>query len=91
MALLLAEANRIIEGATATARELKVEISVTVCDAGGRLVALNRMDGAFATSIASGRRGLGHLARHHAPSQRHDDRRCRPPGPAPATGTGSTG
>jgi len=50
VAVLLAEANRIIEGATATARELKVEISVTVCDADGRLVALNRMDGALATS-----------------------------------------
>lgn len=50
MALLLAEADRIIEGAIAKARELKVEISVTVCDADGRLVALKRMDGAFATS-----------------------------------------
>jgi glc operon protein GlcG len=48
MAVTLAEAHRIMEGAIAKARELKAEISVTVCDANGRLVALNRMDGALA-------------------------------------------
>jgi uncharacterized protein GlcG (DUF336 family) len=50
MTLTLAEAHRIIEGAIAQAQELKVEISVTICDANGRLIALNRMDGAFAES-----------------------------------------
>jgi glc operon protein GlcG len=50
MTVTLAEAHRIIEGAIAKARELKAEISVTVCDANGRLVALNRMDGALAES-----------------------------------------
>ncbi len=48
MTVTLTEAQRIIEGAIARARELKAEISVTVCDANGRLIALNRMDGALA-------------------------------------------
>ncbi len=47
MALTLAEANRIIEGALAQAAEFNIKVSVAVCDAGGRLVALNRMDGAI--------------------------------------------
>ena len=47
MALTLAEANRIIEGALAQAAEFNINVSVAVCDAGGRLVALNRMDGAI--------------------------------------------
>jgi uncharacterized protein GlcG (DUF336 family) len=51
MALTLAEANRIIEGAIARARELNIKISVAVCDAGGRLIAFNRMDGAIFASV----------------------------------------
>ena len=47
MALTLAEANRVVEGAIAHAQELNIKVSVAVCDAGGRLVALNRMDGAI--------------------------------------------
>lgn len=47
MALTLAEANRIMQGALDKARELNITISVAVCDAGGRLIALNRMDGAI--------------------------------------------
>ena len=47
MALTLAEANRVVEGALAKAKELNINISVTVCDAGGRLIAFNRMDGAI--------------------------------------------
>ena len=47
MALTLAEANRIVQGAIAKAEELNIKISVAVCDAGGRLIALNRMDGAI--------------------------------------------
>jgi len=47
MALTLAEANRIVEGAIAHAQELNIKINVAVCDAGGRLVAFNRMDGAI--------------------------------------------
>ena len=47
MALSLAEANRIVEGALAQAQELNIKINVAVCDAGGRLIAFNRMDGAI--------------------------------------------
>ena len=47
MALNLAEANRIIEGAIAHAQELNIKVNVAVCDAGGRLIAFNRMDGAI--------------------------------------------
>ncbi len=47
MALTLAEANRIVEGAVAAATEMGIKINVAVCDAGGRLVAFNRMDGAI--------------------------------------------
>ena len=47
MAITLEEANRIIHGALAKAAELNIQINVSVCDAGGRLVAFNRMDGAI--------------------------------------------
>jgi glc operon protein GlcG len=47
MSLTLSEANRILEGAIAKAQELNIKISVAVCDAGGRLLAFNRMDGAI--------------------------------------------
>ena len=47
MALTLAEANRIVEGAIAAANEMGIKINVAVVDAGGRLMAFNRMDGAI--------------------------------------------
>lgn len=47
MALTLEEANRILQGAIAKAKELNIKINVAVCDAGGRLIAFNRMDGAI--------------------------------------------
>jgi glc operon protein GlcG len=50
MTLKLAEAQRIIDGAIAKARELKVNVCVTVCNPEGHLIALNRMDGAFEAS-----------------------------------------
>src|SRR6266516_6942229 len=54
MALTLSDANRIVEGALARAKDLDIKISVSVCDAGGRLVAFNRMDGAiWASSIGA--------------------------------------
>ena len=46
MALTLEEANRIAQGVLAKAEELKIRINVAVCDAGGRLMAFQRMDGA---------------------------------------------
>ena|SRR5918992_1652509 len=51
MALTLAEANRVVEGAIAKAQELNIKISVAVCDSGGRLMAFNRMDGAIWGSV----------------------------------------
>lgn len=51
MALSLEEANRIIRGALAKAQELNIRISAAVCDAGGRLIALQRMDGAIWASV----------------------------------------
>ena len=51
MALTLAEANKVVQGALDKAREMKILISVAVCDAGGRLMAFNRMDGAIWGSI----------------------------------------
>ena len=47
MALTLAEANKIVQGAVDKAKELNIRISVAVCDAGGRLIAFNRMDNAI--------------------------------------------
>jgi glc operon protein GlcG len=48
MTLRLTEALKIVEGAITRARELDMRISVTVCDATGRLIALHCMDEAFA-------------------------------------------
>lgn len=47
MALSLDDANRVIAGAIAKAKSLNILISVAVCDAGGRLVAFQRMDNAI--------------------------------------------
>ena len=47
MAVSLAQANKIVAGAIAKAEELNIKINVAVCDAGGRLIAFNRMDGAI--------------------------------------------
>src|SRR5262249_55594905 len=46
--LTLAQANLIVDAAIAKERQLNVSVSVTVCDERGRLIALNRMDGAYA-------------------------------------------
>ena len=46
MSLTLDEANRVAEAALAKAKQLNIKISVAVCDAGGRLVAFQRMDNA---------------------------------------------
>ncbi len=51
MALTLAEANQVIQSAIAKAKEMNIRISVAVCDAGGRLIAFNRMDGAIWGSV----------------------------------------
>ena len=51
MALTLDEANRILAGALAKARELNIKVTAAVCDAGGRLIALQRMDNAIWASV----------------------------------------
>jgi uncharacterized protein GlcG (DUF336 family) len=54
MSLTLEEANRIIRSALAKAQELHIKISAAVCDAGGRPLAFQRMDGAiWASAYAS--------------------------------------
>src|SRR6267142_2259600 len=57
MALTLAEAHRMMQAARAKAEELHVTLSVAVCDAGGNLLAFNRMEGASAviTTVAQGK------------------------------------
>jgi glc operon protein GlcG len=51
MALTLDEANRVIQGALAKAKELNIRVSVAVCDAGGRLLAFQRMDNTIWASV----------------------------------------
>lgn len=46
MALTLDDANRVIAAAIAKARALNIKVSVAVCDAGGRPLSFQRMDGA---------------------------------------------
>ena len=47
MPLTLSEANQVVHAAVAKAQEMNIRISVAVCDAGGRLIAFSRMDGAI--------------------------------------------
>src|SRR5882762_4773147 len=51
MTLTLAEANRILQAAITKAQEMNIKVSAAVCDAGGRLMAFNRMDGAIWGSV----------------------------------------
>ena len=51
MSLSLEEANRILRGALDKARELNIRVTAAVCDSGGRLVALQRMDNAIWASV----------------------------------------
>lgn len=46
MALTLDEANGVVSGALAKAKEMNVRVAVAVIDVGGNLIAFNRMDGA---------------------------------------------
>ena len=57
MALTLVEANSMVQAAIAKANELNVKVSIAVCDAGGSLLAFNRMEGASAVSaiVAQGK------------------------------------
>src|SRR5947208_16716773 len=54
MALTLDEANRVLEATVAKAKQLNIKVSAAVVDAGGRLVAFQRMDNAiWATAYGS--------------------------------------
>ncbi len=57
MPLNLAEANRMVQAAVGKADQLSVKVSIAVCDAGGNLLAFNRMEGASAVSatVAQGK------------------------------------
>jgi uncharacterized protein GlcG (DUF336 family) len=57
MALTLTDAQRMIQVAITKAAELRVKLSVAVCDTGGNLVAFSRMDGAISVSatVAQGK------------------------------------
>ncbi len=52
MALTLQEANRMVQAGIFKAMELNVNMSIAVCDAGGNLLAFNRMEGASSVSAA---------------------------------------
>ena len=47
MTLNLADANRVIAGVIEKASQIGVKMNIAVCDAGGRLIAFQRMDGAM--------------------------------------------
>ena len=57
MALTLDEANRMAEAAIGKAKELNVNMSIAVCDAGGHLLAFSRMEGCIwiSSAVAQGK------------------------------------
>ena len=60
MALTLADANRMVEAAIKAAERMDIKLSVSVCDAGGHLLAFNRMEGAiFISAVAAQGKAVG--------------------------------
>ena len=56
MALTLGDANRMVQAAIAEAERINIKLSVSVCDAGGHLLAFNRMEGAiYISAVAQGK------------------------------------
>ena len=47
MAITLSDANRMVGAAIQEAENQGINLSVAVCDAGGHLLAFNRMEGAI--------------------------------------------
>ena len=47
----LNQANRVLRATLKKAEELNIKVSAAVCDDGGRLVAFQRMDGAFYAGV----------------------------------------
>ncbi|PKB78755.1 MAG: hypothetical protein BZY88_16795 [SAR202 cluster bacterium Io17-Chloro-G9] len=63
MALTLADANRMVSAAIKAAEEKNIKLSVSVCDAGGNLLAFNRMEGAIIISaIAAQGKAVGSVS-----------------------------
>ena len=60
MALTLGDANRMVQAAIAEAERINIKLSVSVCDAGGHLLAFNRMEGAiFISAVAAQGKAVG--------------------------------
>ncbi len=60
MALTLSDANRMVEAAIAEAKRINIKLSVSVCDAGGHLLAFNRMEGAiFISAVVAQGKAVG--------------------------------
>ena len=78
MPLNLAEANRIVAGAIAKAEEINIKMSVAVCDAGGRLIAFNRMDGAIWAGVYGSQGKAVASAAFGRPSGEMQDRADQP-------------
>ncbi len=78
MALTLADSNRVMAAAIAKAEELNIKISVAVVDAGGRLVGLQRMDGAIWASAYGCQGKAAASAAFGRPSGEMQDRATAP-------------
>ena len=60
MALTLGDANRMVQAAIAEAERINIKLSVSVCDAGGHLLAFNRMEGAiYISAVAAQGKAFG--------------------------------
>ena len=60
MGLTLGEAKRMVDAAIAEAERIVIRLSVSVCDAGGHLLAFNRMEGAiFISAVAAQGKAVG--------------------------------
>ncbi len=60
MALTLSDANRMVQAAIAEAEQINIQLSVSVCDAGGHLLAFNRMERAiFISAVAAQGKAVG--------------------------------
>ena len=60
MRLTLGEAKRMVDAAIGEAERIGIKLSVSVCDAGGHLLAFNRMEGAiFISAVAAQGKAVG--------------------------------
>ncbi len=60
MRLTLREAKRMVDSAIREAERIGITLSVSVCDAGGHLLAFNRMEGAiFISAVAAQGKAVG--------------------------------